>query len=109
MRPREPFLTSLEIIPGGSAVYDLGTHLLDQAVHLLGLPARVTGFIAEAQLLVLGADHGRLGGNHSAVGIVQQNGEGVLGTRSSPVAQQSMTLEPTSSIRPCICLAYPHG
>ena len=32
-------------MPGGSAIYDLGTHLLDQAVHLLGKPARVTGFV----------------------------------------------------------------
>ncbi|KAK7612047.1 putative NAD binding Rossmann fold oxidoreductase [Phyllosticta paracitricarpa] len=31
--------------PGNGAIYDLGTHLLDQIVHLFGLPARVTGFI----------------------------------------------------------------
>ena len=34
-----------KVIPGGSAIYDLGTHLLDQAVYLLGLPQRVTGFV----------------------------------------------------------------
>ncbi|KAJ5360280.1 hypothetical protein N7517_009471 [Penicillium concentricum] len=38
-----------KVIPGGSAIYDLGTHLLDQAVHLLGLPKRVTGFIGSAR------------------------------------------------------------
>ncbi|RMJ27982.1 hypothetical protein PHISP_01179 [Aspergillus sp. HF37] len=32
-------------IPGGSAIYDLGTHLIDQVVCLLGLPQRVTAFI----------------------------------------------------------------
>lgn len=33
------------MIPGGGAIYDLGTHLLDQAVHLFGLPNRITAFI----------------------------------------------------------------
>ncbi|KAI9818383.1 MAG: hypothetical protein M1827_000441 [Pycnora praestabilis] len=32
-------------IPGGGAVYDLGTHLIDQVVHTFGLPKRITGFI----------------------------------------------------------------
>ncbi|KIW16719.1 hypothetical protein PV08_03908 [Exophiala spinifera] len=31
--------------PGNSAVYDLGTHLMDQVVHLFGMPERVTGFV----------------------------------------------------------------
>jgi predicted dehydrogenase len=52
-RPEEPSADSHKwknkVIPGGSAVYDLGTHLLDQAVHLLGLPKRVTGFIGSAR------------------------------------------------------------
>ncbi|KNG81672.1 NAD binding Rossmann fold oxidoreductase [Aspergillus nomiae NRRL 13137] len=34
-----------KVVPGGSAIYDLGSHLLDQAVQLFGLPNRVTGFI----------------------------------------------------------------
>jgi predicted dehydrogenase len=33
------------VIPGGSAVYDLGTHLIDQTVNLFGLPKKITGFI----------------------------------------------------------------
>lgn len=32
-------------MPGGGAIYDLGAHLIDQAVCLLGMPQRVTGFI----------------------------------------------------------------
>ncbi|EGD92503.1 NAD binding Rossmann fold oxidoreductase [Trichophyton tonsurans CBS 112818] len=32
-------------IPGGGSIYDLGTHLIDQAVHLFGLPNEITGFI----------------------------------------------------------------
>jgi predicted dehydrogenase len=31
--------------PGTGAVYDLGTHLMDQVVHLFGMPQRVTGFV----------------------------------------------------------------
>jgi len=31
--------------PGNGAVYDLGTHLMDQVVLLFGMPARVTGFV----------------------------------------------------------------
>ncbi len=31
--------------PGGGAAYDLGTHLIDQAVHVFGLPDRITGFV----------------------------------------------------------------
>ncbi|KAL8667958.1 MAG: hypothetical protein Q9168_007168, partial [Polycauliona sp. 1 TL-2023] len=31
--------------PGGGAIYDLGTHLIDQIVLLFGLPQRITGFI----------------------------------------------------------------
>lgn len=34
-----------ETRPGNGAIYDLGTHLLDQAYTLFGLPARITGFI----------------------------------------------------------------
>lgn len=31
--------------PGGGAVFDLGTHLIDQVVVLFGLPKRITGFV----------------------------------------------------------------
>ncbi|KAB8237567.1 hypothetical protein BDV23DRAFT_150029 [Aspergillus alliaceus] len=48
-RPEEPAADASKwknkVVPGGSAIYDLGSHLLDQAVHLFGLPNRVTGFI----------------------------------------------------------------
>ena len=32
-------------IPGGGAIYDLGTHLLDQVVVAFGLPKWITGFV----------------------------------------------------------------
>lgn len=48
-RPEEPSADASKwknkVVPGGSAIYDLGSHLLDQAVHLLGKPERVTGFL----------------------------------------------------------------
>ncbi|KAI4176763.1 MAG: hypothetical protein LQ348_005947 [Seirophora lacunosa] len=31
--------------PGGGAIYDLGTHLLDQAILLFGLPRKLTAFL----------------------------------------------------------------
>ena len=31
--------------PGGGAIYDLGTHLIDQVVVSLGMPRRITAFI----------------------------------------------------------------
>lgn len=52
-RPEEPAAGvskwKNKVIPGGSAIYDLGAHLLDQAVHLLGLPKRVTAFIGTSR------------------------------------------------------------
>jgi predicted dehydrogenase len=47
-RPEAPVNSSswkTKIIPASGAIYDLGAHLLDQAVHLFGLPQRVTAFI----------------------------------------------------------------
>ena len=32
-------------LPGGGAIYDLGTHLIDQVVVLFGIPSRITGFV----------------------------------------------------------------
>jgi predicted dehydrogenase len=34
-----------KVQPGGGAIYDLGTHLMDQVVHLFGAPTRVTAFV----------------------------------------------------------------
>lgn len=48
-RPKEPPADvskwKNKVIPGGSAIYDLGSHLLDQAVQLMGMPDRITGFV----------------------------------------------------------------
>ena len=43
----KPSITSWKTAsaPGSGAIYDLGTHLLDQVVHTFGLPDRITGFV----------------------------------------------------------------
>jgi predicted dehydrogenase len=46
-RPEAPKSESwkYKVQPGGGAIYDLGTHLMDQVVHLFGPPKRITAFI----------------------------------------------------------------
>jgi len=43
--------------PGNGAIYDLGTHLIDQVYHLLGMPTAVTGFIGTQRLDAEGGSH----------------------------------------------------
>jgi predicted dehydrogenase len=45
-RPDPPAGTwKVKDAPGNGAIYDLGTHLIDQVYSLYGLPTRVTGFV----------------------------------------------------------------
>ena len=47
-RPEAPDPSSTwkaKFSPGGGAVYDLGTHLIDQVVMAFGLPDKITGFV----------------------------------------------------------------
>jgi predicted dehydrogenase len=46
-RPEAPTSDSwkYKVQPGGGAIYDLGTHLMDQVVYLFGPPKRITAFI----------------------------------------------------------------
>lgn len=47
-RPEAPDPASTwkaKFLPGGGAVYDLGTHLIDQVVVAFGLPDKITGFV----------------------------------------------------------------
>ncbi|KAI5284990.1 hypothetical protein KEM55_000824 [Ascosphaera atra] len=47
-RPEAPAAAStwkIERIAGGSALYDLGPHMLDQIYHLFGSPKKITAFI----------------------------------------------------------------
>src|SRR5215469_13139802 len=43
--PAAPSTWKSKNIAGGGAIYDLGSHLLDQIVYLFGLPTAVTAFI----------------------------------------------------------------
>ncbi|KAF2764693.1 NAD(P)-binding protein [Teratosphaeria nubilosa] len=43
--------------PANGAVYDLGTHLIDQVYDLYGLPQRVTGFVGNQRRGVHGGTH----------------------------------------------------
>ena len=47
-RPEAPDPSSTwkaKFLPGGGAVYDLGTHLIDQVVVVFGLPDKITAFV----------------------------------------------------------------
>jgi predicted dehydrogenase len=46
-RPEAPQSDSWKyrVQPGGGAIYDLGTHLMDQVVCLFGAPERITAFV----------------------------------------------------------------
>ncbi|KAK7728921.1 hypothetical protein SLS57_002153 [Botryosphaeria dothidea] len=51
-----------ETRPGNGAIYDLGTHLIDQVVTLFGLPAKITAFIGNTRAdAPLGAGHNEPG------------------------------------------------
>ncbi|KAK2766079.1 hypothetical protein FQN54_007594 [Arachnomyces sp. PD_36] len=62
-----------QVIPGGSAIYDLGTHLLDQVVHLLGKPERVTGFVGSQR-------EGNTSGYEDSFTVLLHYGGGVMAT-----------------------------
>ncbi|KAK3059105.1 hypothetical protein LTR09_000671 [Extremus antarcticus] len=49
--------------PGHGAIYELGTHLIDQVYHLFGMPQRVTGFVYLQR-------HGVKSGSHDACTVL---------------------------------------
>jgi len=81
-RPQEPSPSASKwknkVIPGGSAIYDLGTHLLDQVVYLLGLPKRVTGFIGSQRKV-------NTSGFEDSFTVLLHYGDGVLVTAKAGV------------------------
>lgn len=44
-------------VPGNGAIYDLGTHLIDQVYSLFGMPERVTGFVGSQRRGVTEGSH----------------------------------------------------
>ncbi|KAH0533787.1 hypothetical protein FGG08_007564 [Glutinoglossum americanum] len=72
-RPNPPPSTSWKSrpSPANSAIYDLGTHLIDQAVVLFGMPAKITGF--------LGSQREGGGGVEDSCSVVLQWEGGLVG------------------------------
>ena len=69
-RPEPPSTASwkAEEAPGNGAIFDLGTHLIDQVYHTFGMPKKVTGFLYQQR-------RGVEGGPHDAfTAILQYNG-----------------------------------
>jgi len=73
-RPEMPAAQSWKTDPASySAVFDLGTHLLDQVVSIYGLPARITGFVGTQRL------NNTSGLEDSFTALLHYNGEGGAG------------------------------
>ncbi|KAI9785318.1 MAG: hypothetical protein M1839_000335 [Geoglossum umbratile] len=74
-RPNNPSTASWKYkpLPGSGAVYDLGSHLIDQAVVLFGMPTRITGFTGSQRT---GGD----GGVEDSCTILLHWANGALGT-----------------------------
>ncbi|OJJ48209.1 hypothetical protein ASPZODRAFT_61967 [Penicilliopsis zonata CBS 506.65] len=79
-RPAVPTGTSwkTQVMPGGGAIYDLGSHVLDQAVHLFGAPDRVTGFIGTQR-------QGDTGGYEDSFTVLLHYTSGLLVTAKAAV------------------------
>ncbi|KAI9710816.1 MAG: hypothetical protein M1812_007364 [Candelaria pacifica] len=59
--------------PTGGAVYDLGTHLIDQVVVTFGLPKRITGFVGAQR-------QGDTGGYEDSCTVLMHYEDGLLAT-----------------------------
>lgn len=67
-----------KFVPGGGAVYDLGTHLIDQAVIAFGLPDKVTGFVGSQR-------EQNPGGIEDSCTVLLHYGSGLLATVKAAV------------------------
>ena len=77
-RPEAPTGTwKAKPMPGGGAIYDLGTHILDQTVVLFGLPKQVTGFIEQQRA-------GDTGGFEDSFTVIMRY-DGMLATAKAAV------------------------
>ena len=78
-RPDPPSPTSVtwkaaDNLPAGGAIYDFGTHLLDQLVNLFGMPARVTAFIGNQRIYTEAGTGGDAGGDSFTVLLHYKDG-----------------------------------
>ena len=64
-RPDPPATVTWKALdqPGAGAIYDLGTHLLDQVVHLWGPPSRITAFVGNQRVYSSGSTGADAGGD----------------------------------------------
>jgi len=67
------------------AIYDLGTHLLDQLVVLFGLPERVTGFFKNNRVYTEAGTGGEMGGD-SFTAHLHYDSRGLTATAATTVA-----------------------
>ena len=67
-----------KFVPGGGAVYDLGAHLIDQAVIAFGLPDKVTGFVGSQR-------EQNPGGVEDSCTVLLHYGSGLLATVKAAV------------------------
>lgn len=68
--------------PGNEAIYDLGTHLIDQVYHAFGMPQRVTGFVGKQRRQV------QRGSNDSFTVLLHY--EGMLATAKAGVVSAAV-------------------
>lgn len=66
--------------PGNSAIYDLGTHLIDQVVHLFDVPDRVTRFVGSQQTPAINTT-----GLEDSFTVLLHYGDGMLATVKASV------------------------
>jgi len=68
--------------PAGGAIYDLGTHLLDQVVTLFGAPARITAFVGNQRQY---GDHKAAGAGGDSFTALLHYSSGLLCTAKAAV------------------------
>ena len=81
-RPDHPSTAAwkTESLPGNGAIYDLGTHLIDQVVATFGLPNRVTGFLYSQRLSSGGDEPG-----DSFTVLLHYDEKGILATAKAGI------------------------
>lgn len=114
-RPLEPAADASKwknkVIPGGSAIYDLGTHLLDQAVVLLGMSKRITAFIgSQRQVNTSGFEDSFTVLLHYGDGVVVTAKAGVVSPLEEQVrfwvrGEKGSYCKVSSSLHPFPCLS----
>ncbi|KAI9840271.1 MAG: hypothetical protein M1837_001806 [Sclerophora amabilis] len=85
-RPEVPSAESWKTrpLPASGALYDLGTHLIDQVIHSFGLPQRITGFVGAQR-------RGETQGFEDSFTVLLHYEDGLLATAKSSVISPETT------------------